>query len=118
MFHRLLTVAPPPLILTLPMLSFSIVASSSPSFSASATSSTTIKYDEWEKQKQSCPLCVAYIESPCRQEFKDMLMCSDRAHAENEDVDICTEKLLPLLACEKKNLSYFQSHKSLKSESE
>jgi hypothetical protein len=47
-----------------------------------------------------------------------MAMCADRVNAEKKDIDMCTEKLLPLLACEKRNLNYFKSHTHLASEFE
>jgi hypothetical protein len=42
-----------------------------------------------------------------------MAMCTDRARATDQDITTCTEKLLPLLACEKKNLDYFKGKKQL-----
>ena len=45
-----------------------------------------------------------------------MSLCSDRANNEKKDIAICTETLLPLLACEKRNLEYFRSQTHIQSD--
>lgn len=46
-----------------------------------------------------------------------MSLCSDRANNQKQDIsDACTETLLPLLACEKRNLEYFRAQKHIDSE--
>lgn len=66
--------------------------------------------DEWEKKKLNCPKCIVYIKSPCRKEFSRAGKCSERAHESNISVDTCVPDILPLLACEKRNIEYFQSY--------
>lgn len=66
--------------------------------------------DEWEKEKEKCPFCKHFLESPCREQFKIWSRCVDKAKADGEDFIIaCKDVSTDLFTCTAANEDYFGS---------
>ena len=65
--------------------------------------------DEWPIEKEECPFCRHFLESPCANQFKKWSKCVDKCKADNTDfVKVCEAFTKDLLDCTALNVEYFK----------
>jgi hypothetical protein len=64
---------------------------------------------ELSPEKEDCPFCQHFLQSPCAKQFMRWSKCVDKCKADNTDfVTVCETLTTKLLVCTEKNIDYFK----------
>ena len=101
--------------ITAPKLKFysfsdSVVQSPTSSIStAEPTGKKEEEDEEWPIEKEECPFCRHFLQSPCANQFKKWSKCVDKCKVDETDfVKVCEEYTKDLLDCTALHVDYFK----------